>query len=61
MKNVWKQIASKPMKYNKNADTLLLLRVNVKKILKKHLWVPVLKKVKNSGFWEYFTAISTES
>ena len=25
MKNVWKQIASKPMKYNKNADILLLL------------------------------------
>ena len=44
------------MKYNKNADTILFL-------LKIHsLWVQAVKKrVKNNGFWEYFTATSTES
>ena len=57
---------SKPMKYNKNADTLLfycyLLRVNV-----KYIYAYIVrecrcsKEVKNSGFWENFTALSTKS
>ena len=53
------------MKCNKNADTLFfycyLLQVNMKKYSKKHLWVQVLKKVKNSRFVEYFTTTSTQS
>ena len=68
MKNIKKLIVSKAMKYNKNADTLLFLLLFTtgqrEKILKKHYSICECrrsKKVKNSGFWEYFTTISTES
>ena len=54
------------MKYNKNADTLLFLLLfttgQSEKILKNIICeCRQSKKVKNSEFWEYFTAISTES
>ena len=55
------------MKYNKNADTLLFLllftvgqrEINIEKNIICECWYS--KKVKNSGLWEYFSPISTES
>ena len=52
------------MKYKKIVDTILFLLLITtgkrEKIMKKHL-CRRSKKVENNGFWEYFTAISTES
>ena len=55
------------MKYNKNADTLLFLLLFTmgkrEKNIEETLFVSAeaQNRVKNSSFWEYFTAISTES
>ena len=54
------------MKYNKNADTLLFLPLfttGQRENYRKPLFVSAgaQKKVKNSGFWECFTGMSTES
>ena len=55
------------MKHSKSADTLLFLLLfttdQPERNIDKTLFVKkgAQKKVKNSGFWEYFTAISTKS
>ena len=55
------------MKYNKNVDTFLYLRLFTTGKREKKYWKNIIcdcrrsKKVKNSGFWEYFLAISTGS
>ena len=56
------------MKYNKNADTplfpLLFITGQSEKNIEETLFASECrrsKKVKNSAFWEYFTAISTKS
>ena len=54
------------MEYNKNADMLLLLLFFTTSQCEKN-WKNIIfecrrsEKVKNSGVWEYSTAISTES
>ena len=53
------------MKYNKNADALLLLLFFTtgqrEKNIEKTFLSAGAQKGENSGFWECFTAISTES
>ena len=54
------------MKYNKNADMLLLLMLFITGQREKNFKNIIFEcrrseKVKNSGVWEYFTAISTKS
>ena len=67
MKNIGKLIVSKPVKYKKNTNTLLFLLLFTTGQREKKHWKKVIcesrrsKKVKNSGFWEYFTAIPAES
>ena len=59
-------IRSKPIKYNKNADTPLFLLIfttgELEKNLEKTLFVSAgaQKRVKNSMFQECFTTISTK-
>ena len=67
MKNIEQLVVWKPVNYNKNADTFLLLLLfttdQLEKPTKKNcLWMQAFEKVeKNSEFCEYFTAVSTES
>ena len=61
------KIVWKPMKHNKNADTLLFLLSFTKWQREKKYWKNILcecrrsKRGRNSGFWHYFTTVSTES
>ena len=61
------KIVWKPMKHNKNADTLLFLLSFIKWQREKKYWKNILcecrrsKRGRNSGFWHYFTTVSTES
>ena len=67
MKNIKILIVSKPMNYNKNADTLffqlLFTTGQREKNIEKNITCKCRRseKVRNSGFFECFTAISTES
>ena len=61
---LWKIYGVK--KYNKNANTLLFLLLFTTGQREKKYWTNICecrrsKKVKHSGFREYFTAVSTES
>ena len=51
------------MKYNKNADTLLFLLLFTTTKREKNIVCDCRrsKKVKNKGFWKYFTPISIKS
>ena len=49
------------MKHSRNADTLLFLLSFTKSKREKNIEYRPSKRVRNSGFWEYFTTISTES
>ena len=56
-------LSATPVKYNKNTDILLFLTVIYYRATWKKYWKNICecRQVKNSGGWEYFTAISTES
>ena len=62
-----KIIVSKPIKHNKNVDTLLFLLSVTKCQREKKYWKNIIceyrrtKRVRISGFWNYFWTISTRS